>query len=149
MRRSAAAVPRPAIRRTAYCLPGAAAPRARRRWRNALTRRQVQPAVLVVASLGERRAVRGALPIAADGEARKSRCSRRAHAGWCSRTLCCCPALPTRPANGLKGGGAAPRHTLSSTSSRKPALLWLERVACVWRRYCAWPSSPLLHFRWL
>ena len=37
----------------------AAALRARRRWRNAWTRRRVQPAVLVVGSLGERRAVRG------------------------------------------------------------------------------------------
>ena len=32
------------------------------------------------------------------GEARKSRCSRRAHAGWCPRTSRCCPALPTWPA---------------------------------------------------
>ena len=37
----------------------AAALRARRRWRIARTRRRVQPAVLVVGSLGERRAVRG------------------------------------------------------------------------------------------
>ena len=37
----------------------AAALRARRRWRIARTRRRVQPAVLVVGSLGERRAARG------------------------------------------------------------------------------------------
>ena len=37
----------------------AAALRARRRWRNARTRRYVQPAVLVVGSLGEQRAARG------------------------------------------------------------------------------------------
>ena len=44
-------------RLTAYLC--AAALRARRRWRNARTRRRVQPAVLVVGSLGERRAARG------------------------------------------------------------------------------------------
>ena len=51
-----------------------------------------------------------ALAVAADGEARKSRCSRQTHAGWCPRTSRCCPALPTRPACSSKGSGATPCH---------------------------------------
>ena len=78
---------------------------------------------------------------------RSSRCSRLTHAGWCPRALCCCPALLTRQASSLEGGGATPRHATSSTSSRQPALSWLKRVACAWRCYCVWMSSSLLRFR--
>ena len=49
----------------------AAALRARRRWRNARTRRRVQPAVLLVGSLGERRAARGERSLSRQTERRE------------------------------------------------------------------------------
>lgn len=59
------------------------------------------------------------------------------------------PLLPgAANATRLKqGGGAAPLHASTSTTSRYAALSWLELVACVWRCYCMWPSSSLLRFR--
>ena len=60
MRRSAAAVHGPAVHRAAYCLccaPLRCAPAGG--GGTSLARQHVEPAVLVVTSLGERRAVRG------------------------------------------------------------------------------------------
>ena len=93
MRRSAAAVPRPAVRRAAYCLAArsAAGGGGMRGRADASSRLSWwSPAWGSDARRG------GALAVAADGEARKSRCLRRAHAGWCPRASRCCPALPTR-----------------------------------------------------
>ena len=76
----------------------AAALRACRRWRNARTRRQVRPAILVVTSLGERRAARGSARCR--GSRRGAKKSLFApDARWLVSTdLALLPALPTWPA---------------------------------------------------
>ena len=99
MRRSATAVPRPAIHRVAYCFPTrrcAARPPAVEECKDVPTRpagcpRGHQPWG-TTRGMGEHSLSRHL------GVARKSRCSRQTHAGWVPRTSRCCPALPTRPA---------------------------------------------------
>ena len=122
----------------------AAALCARRRWRNARTRRQVHPALLVVASLGERRAAQGSARCR--GRRRGAKKSLFApDARWpVSTDLSLLPGAANAASLQFKRLRSC---ASSSTSSRKTALLRLERVACVWRRYCVWPSSSLLHFR--
>ena len=80
MRRSVAAVPRPTVHRAAYCLAVRRVPAG-----GGLRGRADMSSRLSWWSLAWGSDARhgGALAVAADGEARKSRCSRRAHAGWC------------------------------------------------------------------
>ena len=92
----------------------AAALRTRRRWMNARTRRHVEPAVLMVTSLGERRAVRGSARCRCRQRGAKKSLFTRDARRRCPRTSPCCPALPTRPICRQEGSGAAPRHPLTS-----------------------------------
>ena len=141
MRRSAAAVPRPVVRRAAYCL--------------AVRRCAARPPVVqecTDAPTSPAGCPGGHQPWGATRGRGSARCRGRRRgakkslfapgARWLVSTgLALLPGAANAASLKPRRGRSCALSRLVTTSSREPALLWLERVACMWWRYCVWPSS--------